>query len=155
MEYKELLDVSNIIVATLSKSMTRMGLSGDFIVTQMAEEYATPEIQELVIHAAGDITSDDVEGVLEEYLAIMDELMAVQELEVLEKSDSEIKIKFRHCAFATVAAIIRNGDINKIPPCPWVALLTSSLERAAGVNATIDASEWDEEENACIMTITM
>ncbi|TXT57527.1 MAG: hypothetical protein BAJATHORv1_10229 [Candidatus Thorarchaeota archaeon] len=155
MEYKELLDVSNIIVATLSKSMTRMGLSGDFIVTQMAEEFGSADIRELVIHAAGDITSETVDGVLEEYATIMDELMAVQEFEVLEKTESQIKLKLKHCAFATVSTIIRDGDKTKIPPCPWIALLTSALNRQTESKAYIESSEWDEDTNTCLMTISL
>ena len=74
MEYRGLLDVTNLIVASVARSITRMGLSGELIISQVASEFAEEDIAASAKYAGLEVTGDTVQAVLDSFVEQMEKL---------------------------------------------------------------------------------
>ena len=72
MEYRGLLDVTNLIVASVARSVTRMGLSGELIISQVASEFAEADIAAAAKFAGLEVTGDSVQAVLDSFVSQME-----------------------------------------------------------------------------------
>jgi len=149
MEYKELLDVSNLIVAAVARSITRMGLTGDLIITQVAEELSFDDIQASIKHSGLEVTGSSVDEIMESFNAQMAKLGAVQKIDINKASESEYTVNLSDCSLIPATQLIRGDNPTMIPPCTWMALLTSSVKISTNKNAQVDACEWKASTNTC------
>ncbi len=155
MDYKQLLDVSNLIVASVARSITRMGLSGDLIITQVATEMESDDIQKSIAHSGLEVTGTDVDSVLNSFNEQMAKLGAVQKIDIQKISDSEYKINLGDCALIPATQLIRGDNPTLIPPCAWMALLSSSIEKKTSNTSVVTACRWKPDSNTCEFTLSV
>jgi hypothetical protein len=155
MEYKELLNMSNIIIAVLSKSMMNMGLSGELIISQVSDQFMTKEIQLLMADVDTNISGEDLEF-LQSFGEKLLETGAVQKVDIepiVEPGNRSFKIGIGDCCFMPATQAIRSGDSTIIPPCPWLSFLTAAATAKAGEPVNVIACNWKPELNTCEFTI--
>ncbi|MFW9977980.1 MAG: hypothetical protein ACFFEJ_07885 [Candidatus Thorarchaeota archaeon] len=155
MEYKQLLDVSNLIVASIARSITRMGLSGDLIIAQVATEMESDDIQKTIAHSGLEVTGTDVDSVLNSFNMQMTKLGAVQKIDIQKTSDTEVIIRLSDCGLIPATQLIRGNNPTLIPPCAWMALLSSSVEKNTENTSVISACQWKADSNTCEFTVLM
>jgi hypothetical protein len=155
MEYKNLLDLSNLVISILQGSMGRMGLSSELILAQVKDHMATPEIQNTFDGYKMKITGADVQSVVKSWEDVTKEIGATQRVIIEDLSDTQVVVDIGECAFATATKIIRGDDKDAIPPCPFIAMLTAAIEVNTGKNTVVESCKWKPELNTSVFTISM
>lgn len=155
MEYKQLLDTSNVVVAGLVKSVLDMGISVPLLHSQMANTLNT-DAKDLVAQTGVSIEGTDIKSISESFVSEMLKLGATQRAELVSSSDSEVIMDLGECIFAPATIAIRGGlggDPTIIPPCPFIGMLIAALNLKTDMNFSITKCEWKPELNTSIFTI--
>ncbi|MFW9846476.1 MAG: hypothetical protein ACFFD6_07000 [Candidatus Thorarchaeota archaeon] len=155
MEYKDLVNLSNIIIAAVARSLMRMGLSGDLLISQVSSQFAEKELRELVKYAGLDFSGDNAKSTVENFVDTMNKLGAAQNVTLAGMSDTEIEIELADCALIPATNLIRGDNPTLIPPCAWMAMLTSAVSEAEGKAANVSEALWQPEKNTCAFKITL
>ncbi|MFW9801782.1 MAG: hypothetical protein ACFFFC_03980 [Candidatus Thorarchaeota archaeon] len=155
MEYKDLVNVSNIIIAAVARSLMRMGLSGDLLISQVSSQFAEVDLRELVEYAGLGFGGDGAKSTVESFVDAMNKLGAVQNVTITGMSDSEIGIELADCALIPATNLIRGDDPALIPPCAWMAMLTAAITESGGKIANVSEALWQPEKNTCAFKITL
>ncbi|MHA1907281.1 MAG: hypothetical protein ACW98Y_08300 [Candidatus Thorarchaeota archaeon] len=153
MDFKGMVDVSNLIVATMQEAMNNMGLNGDLILAQVKNAIGAESIQNLMVSSGIKIEGTDVTSVLQSWKAAMNELGAAQRCEIVSNGSSEIVVDLGECVFAPATAIIRGDDKEAIPPCPFIGMLSASLTKATGKVFDLTRCQFKPEMNTSIFTL--
>lgn len=153
MEYKQLMDTSNVVVAGLVKSVLNMGINVPLLHSQMAS-ILNHEAKDLVAHTGVNIEGTDVKSVAESFVAEMKKLGATQRVELVSTGDSEVVIDLGECVFAPATLAVRGNDRTVIPPCPFIGMLIAALNERTGTYFGVTKCEWKPELNTSIFTLT-
>ena len=155
MEYKELLDVSNFTIAALTRSIYRMGLSGELINTQVADEYAADDIIQMLVHSGLKIEGSTPEELTQSFLETMNKLGAVGKVEFPDVSDTEVTVTLKDCVMNTVVSLTKASHPDAIPVCAWMSILSASMLKSTGKVMTVSDYSWDAGSNTCKFKLTM
>ncbi len=155
MEYKELTDVSNLIIAAIMRSLFRMGLSGELITTQVADEYDSEDLMDLLEDSGLKLEGADQGTILNSFVELMNKLGAVQDVSVPTNSGNTMEIVLKDCVFNTAAKLLRKNLDNYIPACSWMSILASTMKRVTGNTVSISHYSWDDSTNSCTFKIEM
>lgn len=153
MEYKQLLDTSNVVVAAMAKALENMGLSSPLIISQVAT-ILNGEVKDLAASTGLNVNGSDVKSVTESFVAEMKKLGAAQRVELVSAGDSEVVMDLGECVFAPATKAIRGNDLTMIPPCPFMAVLTAALKAGTGKDFGVTTCEWKPELNTSIFTLS-
>jgi hypothetical protein len=153
MEYKQLMDTSNVVIAAMTKALQNMGLSSPLIISQVAD-FLNGEVKGLVDSTGIAVEGTDVKSVAESFVTEMKKLGATQRVELVSTGDSEVVIDLGECVFAPATKAIRGTDRTMIPPCPFMAVLTAALNAGTGAHFGVTKCEWKPEQNTSIFTLT-
>lgn len=153
MEYKELVDLSNLVIAILQGAMGRMGLSSELILAQVKDHMTSKEVQDILAGYGLKIDGSDVKSVADSWAEVVKKIGAAQRLNFEKIDDSQIVVDLGECAFAPATKIIRGDDREAIPPCPFIAMLIAALEVNTGKTATLDRCQFKPEMNTSVFTI--
>ena len=155
MEYKQLLDTSNVVVAGLIKSVLDMGINVPLLHSQMAN-ILNNEAKDLLAHTGVIIEGTDVKSITESFVVEMKKLGATQRAELVSTSDSEVVMDLGECIFAPATLAVRGGrggDRTIIPPCPFIGMLIAALNVRTDKDFSITKCDWKPELNTSIFTI--
>lgn len=155
MEYRQLVDVSNLIISVLQGAMGRMGLSPELILAQVKDHMTTDEVQNILDQYGLKIAGSDAKSVTDSWVEAVKKIGAAQRVIVQKSDDSQVVVDLGECAFAPATQIIRGDDKEAIPPCPFIAMLSAALEVNTGKSASVDRCEWKPELNTSIFTISL
>ncbi len=155
MDYKGLLDVSNFTIAALTRSIYRMGLSGELITTQVTDEYAADDLLQLLRDSGLAVEGTTPEVLLKSFTELMNKLGAVGTVEIPSSTDSNIDVTLHDCVFNTVVGLTRHSHPDAIPVCPWMSILSASMYRTTNKTLTVSKYEWDEKTNTCKFRLEM
>ncbi|MFW9843712.1 MAG: hypothetical protein ACFFEV_03985 [Candidatus Thorarchaeota archaeon] len=155
MEYKELLDLSNLVISVMQGAMGRMGLSPDLILAQVKDHMTSTEMQDVFSNYGLKISGSDVKSISDSFVSTMNELGAAQRCIVEKADDSELVIDIGECAFAPATKIIRGDDREAIPPCPFISMLSAAIEVNLGKSASVERCQWKPELNTSVFTISL
>ncbi|MHA1961917.1 MAG: hypothetical protein ACW99U_17045 [Candidatus Thorarchaeota archaeon] len=153
MEYKNLVDVSNLVIAVLQGAMGRMGLSSDLILAQVKDHMGTEEVQDILSGYGLKIDGSDVKSITDSWVEVVKKIGAAQRVIVENSDESQVVVDLGECAFGPATKLIRGDDKEAIPPCPFIAMLTAALEVNAGKTANVERCEWKPELNTSVFTI--
>jgi len=155
MEYKQLLDTSNVVVAGLVKSVLDMGINVPLLHSQMAN-ILNSDAKDLVAQTGVSIEGTDVKSISESFVSEMLKLGATQRAELVSASDSEVIMDLGECVFAPATIAVRggiDGDPTIIPPCPFIGMLIAALNSGTDMNFSVSKCEWKPELNTSVFTI--
>lgn len=155
MEYRQLVDVSNLVIAVLQGAMGRMGLSPELILAQVKDHMTTKEVQEILNGYGLKIEGSDVKSVTDSWVDAVKKIGAAQRVIIQNTDDSHVVVDIGECAFAPATKVIRGNNKEAIPPCPFVAMLTAALEVNTGKAANVDRCEWKPELNTSVFSISL
>ncbi len=155
MEYKDLINLTNIIIATVARSIMRMGLSGDLIVSQVSSEFAEDDIRKLVDYAGLKFSGNDTKSTVDSFVELMNKLGAVQKVTLTNISDSEVEIELADCVLIPATALIRGNNRTLIPPCAWMAMLVAAISESGGKVANLSEALWKPETNTCAFKLSL
>jgi hypothetical protein len=153
MEYKQLLDTSNVVVAAMAKALENMGLSSPLIISQVAG-ILNDEAKELAASTGISINGSDVNSITDSFVEEMKKLGAAQRVELVSVGDSEVVIDLGECIFAPATKAIRGSDLTMIPPCPFMAVLTAALKAGTGKDFGVTNCDWKPELNTSVFTLS-
>ena len=150
MEFKQLLSLSNLVVAALSRSMMKMGLSGELIVSQVASELASEDMQRGMMerHAAA-LQGKSSHEMGEVFFQALIHAGAIQKMDGERISDEKFKMCLGDCIFLPSCTLIRDGDNTQIPPCPWMSIFSSVINTNTDLRMDIDTCLYIPEKNMC------
>ncbi len=153
--YKQLLDFTNAITGVTVESLLDMGLTIPLMWNQMANSFVKDSVKNLLKDSGLEIGGSDVKSITENFASKIKESGFCQRVNVLEISDDKIVIDIGECVLAPITKVIRGNDLNKIPPCPMMALLYGEIENKTGKRGSIEKAEWKPEENTTIFTLQL
>ncbi len=153
--YKQLLDFSNGMTAVFFETFNKMGLSIPLIFNEFSEGFNANDVKEFLQSAGIIIEGTDVKSVTESFAKTMKEVGLCQRVKVLEISDDEVKIDIGECVLGPMTKLFRGTDLNKIPPCPMMAILNGALAEKAGKRGHVESCKWVPEENTSIFTMKL
>jgi hypothetical protein len=148
MEYKQLLDITNVLIVAAVTCLMNMGLSSPLIWTQLSEVLGSAA-KGLVDDLKLDVVGNDVESVTKTFAAGLKKIGACQIVELQRVDDSEIELGLGECVFAPACAALRGGDDNSTPPCSHTAMLASAIRGYTGRTASIEHYTWKPNASTC------
>ena len=154
MEYKQLLDTSNAVMVAVAESMVNMGLNIPLIWSQMAEAFRG-NAKSMIEQTGLNIVGSDVASIAASFETEMKKMGAVQRVNILTATDTEIVVDIGECIYAPATTIIRGGDYNMIPPCPMMAILYSVIKEKTGKECIVTKCKFYPELNASTFTVTV
>lgn len=154
MDFKSLIDFSNGIVVSMIDSLEKMGLDSQLIMTQISDSL-TNKANNFLVDAGLDIKGNNVDEISKSFSENMKSTGVCKRVNVLETSDSKVVIDIGECIFAPTTHMLRKNDVNFIPPCPMMAILTGKIESTTGKRSTIESCKWIPQENTSIFTINL
>ena len=152
--YKQLLDLTNATIVAMGKSMMNMGLNIPLVWNELAKTFEN-SAKGMLIDAGLEIEGSDVKSISEDFAKKMKDIGFCQRVNILENSDSDLKVDIGECVFASATKNFRGTDINFIPPCPMMAILYGAIEEKTGKIGHVDSAEWLPEENTTIFNIKL
>jgi hypothetical protein len=155
MEYRELVDISNLVISVLQGAMGRMGLSSELILAQVKDHMESKDIQDTFAQHGLKVDGSDIKSVTDSWVGAVKKIGAAQRVIIEDVGDSKVVVDIGECVFAPATQAIRGNDKETIPPCPFIAMLTAALEVNTGKTANVDRCEWKPELNTSIFTISL
>lgn len=153
--YKQLLDLTNAMTGVTVKSLLNMGLNIPLIWNEFANSFGSDGVKELIESAGIKLEGTDVKSITENFTKQVKEIGFCQRANVLEVSDDKVVIDLGECILAPITKVIRGTDLNKIPPCPFMAMLYGTIEERTGKTGFIETCKWIPEENTSIFTLKL
>ncbi len=153
MEYKDLLDLSNLVVSVMQGAMGRMGLSPELILAQIKDHMTSKEIQDVFKSYGLKIEGSDVKSITDSFVDVMKKIGAAQRVIIEKVDESQVVIDMGECAFAPATKIIRGDNKEAIPPCPFISMLTAAIEVNTGKTTNVERCQWKPELNTSVFTI--
>jgi len=154
-EYKDLLNFLNASFGVAVDSLTTMGLNIPLISNQMADSFHSDGVKGLLADCKLDIDGSDVKSITEDFVKKIKQVGFCQRANIVEVNDSKVVIDLGECVLAPITKVIRGTDLNKIPPCPMMALLYGTINKKTGKTGSIEKAEWKPEENTTIFTLNL
>jgi len=152
--YKQLLDMSNATLVAMGKAMTNMGLSIPLVWNELARTFEN-SAKGMLKDAGLEIEGSDVKTIAEDFAKKMKEVGFCQRVNILEATDTKLKVDIGECIFASATKVFRGTDLNFIPPCPMMAILYGTIEEKTGKVGQVESCEWLPEENTSIFTVSL
>lgn len=153
--YKQLVDFTNALTGVTVESLLDMGLTIPLMWNQMANSFAKDGVKNLLKDSGLELGGSDIKTITEDFVKKIKESGFCQRANIIEITDSKIVIDLGECVLAPITKAIRGNDVNKIPPCPMLALLYGTIEQKTGKQGSIEKAEWKPEENTTIFTLQL
>ena len=130
MNYKQLLDTSNVIWAAIIRAVETIGIDLNLLLTNELSYVLANDLEGLMKDAGLYIaTEESVDAVIDNYIKVMKENGFCQISEIVDKNNESISIKLGHCVFSTGCENIRAKTKDNTTPCPMIAILLGNLEK--------------------------
>ncbi len=152
--YKQLLDMSNATLVAMGSAMMNMGLNIPLVWNEIANVFgdgAKHMLSDLGLKPEG----SDVKSITEDFANKIKEIGFCQRANVIEATDNKVIIDLGECVFGSATKVFRGTDLNFIPPCPFMSILYSAIEKQTGKKGFIESCLWKPEENTSIFTVTL
>ncbi|MFX1445105.1 MAG: hypothetical protein ACFFHV_16955 [Promethearchaeota archaeon] len=153
--YKQLVDFTNALTGVTIESLLDMGLTIPLMWNQMANSFVKDGVKNLLKDSGLEFGGSDIKSITENFVSKIKDVGFCQRANILEISDDKIVIDLGECVLAPITKVIRGNDLNKIPPCPMMALLYGAIEEKTGKRGSIEKAEWKPEENTTIFTLQL
>jgi hypothetical protein len=153
--YKQMLDLTNAMTGVTVNSLLNMGLNIPLIWNEFANSFNSDGVKGLLDSTGLKIEGTDVKSIAESFTKRIKEVGFCQRANLLEVSDNEVVIDLGECVLAPITKVIRGTDLDKIPPCPFMALLYGSIEKNTGKKGFIESAKWKPEENTTIFKLKL
>ena len=153
--YKQLLDLTNAMTGITVDSLMNMGLNVPLIWNEFAHSFGKDNVKGLIESSGIKLEGNDVKSITESFVKNIKEVGYCQRANIIEIADNKVVIDLGECVLAPITKAIRGTDLDKIPPCPFMALLYGTIERKTGKTGSIEAAKWKPEENTTIFTLTL
>jgi hypothetical protein len=153
--YKQLLDFANALTGVAVESFVDMGLTIPLMWNQMSTSFVKDGVKNLLKDSGVDIQGTDVKSITEDFAKKIKEAGFCQRANILEVNDEKVVIDLGECILAPITKVLRGADLNKIPPCPMMALLYGSIEQKTGKRGSIEKAQWKPEQNTTIFTLKL
>ena len=150
MELKQLLDLTNLVIASISRSTMKMGLSGELMITQVASELASDDMQRGMIERhAEKLRGKTPHAMGKLFFQALIYAGAIQKMDGERLSDGKFKMCLGDCIFLPSCTLIRDGDNTVIAPCPWMSIFSSVINTNTDLKMDIDSCVYSPEVNMC------
>ncbi|MFX1322771.1 MAG: hypothetical protein ACFFAQ_14130 [Promethearchaeota archaeon] len=153
--YKQLSDFLNAMTGVTVESLLNMGLNIPLIWNEFSNSFNKDGVKGFLKDCGLVIEGSDVKSITEDFAQKIKEVGFCQRANIIEANDNKVVIDLGECILAPVTKVIRGTDLNKIPPCPMMALLYGTIETKTGKKGSIEKAEWKPKENTTIFTLNL
>lgn len=153
--YKQMLDLANALTGITVDSLMNMGLNIPLIWNEFAHSFGQDGVNGLLESSGIKIEGNDVKSITESFVKNVKEVGFCQRANIVEMEDDKVVIDLGECVLAPITKVLRGTDLNKIPPCPFMALLYGTIEKRTGKTGSLEAAKWIPDKNTTIFTLAL